>query len=116
MMGIPRSFQLAGHTFTVQRHPHTRDRGVKGEILHDQQVVYIADDVHDSTQHETFWHEVIEAINYTHELGLDHRAICTLGAGVDQVDKSRIGDIDAEPKPKPKPKPKPTTEPEETET
>ena len=91
---IPGSFKLAGHTYSVERMRLDRDRGSKGECFSDQLTICIAGDVPESGQQETFWHEVIEAINATYDLGLDHRAITTLGAGVHQVVTTQEGSVD----------------------
>ncbi len=95
-MHIPASFKLSGHTYVVQRTGfEAQARGFKGSCFNDQLIVQVADDIAESCQQETFWHEVVEAIDFTYELKLDHQIISVLGAAIHQVVETREGSLDA---------------------
>ncbi len=93
-MTIPSTFNLGGHTYTVRRMDKTLDRGAKGECFNDQLTVFVRDDTPQSDQQETFWHEVMEAINHRHDLQLSHGVLTTIAVGIHQVDVTRSGGVD----------------------
>ena len=100
-MIIPKSIQIGGHTITIQF--------VEGLVSYQEAYgifdatnlrILIDKDAKKSVQIETFWHEVVEALNFFTEAGLHHDKIQTFGVLLHQISQSLGGGCNANPKKK----------------
>ncbi len=85
-MEIPAKVCIGGHTIQVVR----RDATVDGDECYgtfDPRTleITIAPDIPESMAMETFWHEIVEALNVFAETELDHNHIQVLGLLLGQV-------------------------------
>ena len=85
-MNIPESIQIGGHTIQVIRKAAVVDGDecygtFDGRTLE----ITIDPDIPESLALETFWHEVVEALNIFAETDLDHHHIQVLGLLLGQV-------------------------------
>jgi hypothetical protein len=93
-MKLPEEIRLGSHTIPVVRKKglirHSEACGIFDEF---QQTIYVDEDLTGSAVFETFWHEVVEAINYYGEMSLPHQSIQVFGLLLHQV----IDSIQADP-------------------
>lgn len=82
---IPKEVDIGPHTIPVKIQ-HLDDNA--GEYHFGDMEIRISDGMKETAQHETYWHEIVEAVNHIYELGLPHRSIQILGAGIAQAIKS----------------------------
>ena len=59
--------------------------GETGKCNNYTNTITIAGGLAESSQKEILLHEILEALNYRLELGLEHRTICVLGETLNQV-------------------------------
>lgn len=64
-----------------------------GKLSAKLQEIKISKDLHKEAKISTLLHEIIEALNFHLELGLDHRTITSLEAGLFQVFKDNNIDL-----------------------
>jgi len=100
-MIIPKSIQIGGHTISIEF--------VEGLVSYQEAYgifdatnlrILIDKDTKKSVQIETFWHEVVEALNFFTEANLDHDKIQTFGVLLHQISQSLGGGCNANPKKK----------------
>lgn len=74
---IPKSVEVGPHKIKV-----ILDSSIDeyGHFVYNDLIIRVHPKLAASVQEETFWHEVVEAINIVHELKLPHRTIQILGA------------------------------------
>lgn len=87
-MQIPKALNIVGKTFAVKRVKDLKND--EGELCYglcdsSKQMISIDPQYPAQMQDSTLLHEVIEAINIMFELGLRHKQIMTLEAGLYQV-------------------------------
>ena len=91
-MIIPESIDIGGHTITI----HFQE----GLVSYNQAYglfdptnlrIIIDSDLNASVQNETFWHEVVEALNFFTEAEMDHNKIQTFGVLLHQIANSMEG-------------------------
>jgi hypothetical protein len=58
---------------------------VYGQLFHTTQTIVVANDLTKQHTESAILHEIIEALNYHLELGLEHRTIMSLESGLYQV-------------------------------
>lgn len=88
-MRIPESIQLGGHTITVEFQSDLVANCEAYGLFDPTNLRIIIDrDVDPSIQSETFWHEVVEAIVFFTEAGLEHSKIQTFGILLHQISAS----------------------------
>tara|TARA_R110002167_G_scaffold34442_1_gene109577 strand:- start:224 stop:559 length:336 start_codon:yes stop_codon:yes gene_type:complete len=79
---IPKSFNIAGHEIQVL-YRELDDCFGHFDPVKLQIVIGLGNTK--SVQAETFWHEVIEALNFFSEAGLEHKSIQVMGMLLHQV-------------------------------
>jgi len=85
---IPKTIKIGGHIIKIIFDPTCRtDDGYAccGMNRTAKEEITINPGYPQGTQEATLIHEILEAINTTHELGLEHRQICTLEDALYQV-------------------------------
>ena len=83
---------ILGHSYNVTLDPCLlRDRSSAGECCANAQNIHLDSSVPDDRKEGTFIHEVIEALNYELELGLEHPNITRLETGIYQFIKANGG-------------------------
>jgi hypothetical protein len=87
-MEIPETIKIGAHVFTVEMVQNLRNEnggGVCGMCNGAECRIRINPGYPQSTNEATLIHEVIEAINYLYELGLEHQQITSLEEVLYQV-------------------------------
>lgn len=86
-MNIPSILKIGGHDYTVTKNPACQIDGLVCCGAHNGSLETIQVNLNHplGTQQATLVHEIIEAINWMHELKLEHTAICTLSEVLYQV-------------------------------
>lgn len=88
-MTIPKMIQIGGHTITIHFQTGLVSYNQAYGIFDPTNLRIVIDkDLSESVQNETFWHEVIEALNFFTEAGLDHSKIQTFGILLHQIANS----------------------------
>lgn len=78
-MRIPEKILIGAHDFRVDLIEDDTRFNKMGEICCANNVISLKNiGISESAQAETLLHEIIEAIDYSNELRLDHHKICTL--------------------------------------
>ena len=75
--------KILGHEYTLISAPNDQ-LGAYGRHLVREQILQVADDLHQQQMVTTVLHEIIEALNYHLGLDLDHSVIMALEAGLYQ--------------------------------
>ncbi len=83
---IPDSIRMNGQRVNIAFSPTLlTDRSECG-VYHDaRMVINLAEELPPEKAEQIFLHEIVEAINESHELNLPHRTICTLSQSLYQV-------------------------------
>lgn len=86
-MKIPSTLRIGGHDYTVNQNPACAINGSVCCGAHNgsRELIEVNPSFPIGTQESTLLHEIIESINWMHELKLEHRVICTLEEGLYQV-------------------------------
>ena len=86
-MSIPDTVKILGHIYRVQLTDNyiAKSGGNTGQCNNYLNVISIGKELPDSGQMEVLLHEILEAINYRLELGLEHHKLCVLGEVLNQV-------------------------------
>jgi hypothetical protein len=78
--------KIGGHEYSVKfQEDLARNHDAAGMSCANKLVIILEKRGKKSHVNEVFWHEVIEQINYQHELSLPHNTITTLGCCIQQV-------------------------------
>lgn len=82
-----KKIKILGHEYILRQKDAyiVESGGNTGQCNNYLQVITIANELPLSGQHEVLIHEVIEALNYRLELGLEHHKIAVLGEALHQV-------------------------------
>ena len=93
-MQIPSSLTIGGHTIKVVRRAAVVDGDECWGTFDPKTLeITIDEDIPESLALETFWHEVVEALNVFAETELEHNRIQVLGLLLSQVAASMSWDI-----------------------
>lgn len=85
-MNIPESLTIGGHTIQVVRKAAVVDGDeCYGTFDPKTLEITICPDIPESLAQETFWHEIVEALNVFAETDLEHHHIQVLGLLLGQV-------------------------------
>ncbi len=85
-MRIPKTIAIGGHEIKVIRKPDLIDHAeAYGLFDKTELAIYLDESLEGSLAWETFWHEVIEAINHFAEADMEHKTIQTFGLLLHQV-------------------------------
>lgn len=87
-MQMPETLKIGGHIYQViQKHNCKTDEGsiCCGRHSGAEEIIEINPDYPEGTQESTLIHEILEAINWSSEIGLEHRQISALETGLYQV-------------------------------
>jgi len=86
-MQIPRQIQIGGHDIKIVRKPDLIEHSeAYGMFDRTRLEIYLDDSLNDSSlAWETFWHEVVEALNHFAEADMEHKTIQTFGLLLHQV-------------------------------
>jgi hypothetical protein len=76
--------KILGYEFQLERKESTSDLGAMGWYKGRVQKIQIATDMHPEQELSTILHEIIEALNYHLSLGIEHKSIMALEAGLYQ--------------------------------
>jgi hypothetical protein len=89
MNTLPETIQIGGHTISVTRRDNLMSRA-DAYGMFDGAALEISVDsaLEDSLVWETFWHEVVEALNFFSEADMAHRDIQVFGLLLHQVAES----------------------------
>ena len=77
--------RILGYDYTVVTEGTVDSIGAQGRLLYKRQIIQVAGDLLGEAYTSAILHEIIEALNYHLELGLDHRTVMSLEAGLYQV-------------------------------
>tara|TARA_R110000824_G_scaffold55027_2_gene151595 strand:+ start:2819 stop:3127 length:309 start_codon:yes stop_codon:yes gene_type:complete len=93
-MTIPKSICVGGHTITIHFQSGLVSYNQAYGLFDPTNLKILIDaDVNSSVQNETFWHEVVEALNFFTEAEMDHNKIQTFGVLLHQIANSmEVGD------------------------
>lgn len=87
-MQIPKKIKIGGLIFKVELHENlTTGLGSYGQMRPADMKIVIDSTIAKPMQESTFLHEIIEVINTNLELGMEHKIISALEAGLYQVIK-----------------------------
>jgi len=96
-MRIPSSIQIGGHTIRVEyQFGLVAYQEAYGVFDPTQLRILIDKDLSPSVKLETFWHEVVEALNFFAEANMEHSKIQIFGVLLHQVSQSLDGVKDAD--------------------
>jgi|GEM_PF-1466783 len=86
---IPKEIKIAGKTYSVEVKDLLKSAGVTnaGKSYSYSQKIWIDTSAHPEQQEETLLHEIIEMLNDTYDMDLDHQDISTISAGLYQIIK-----------------------------
>jgi len=85
-MEIPSKIQIGGHEIkVVMKQDLVEHSEAYGMWDLDKMSIYLDKSLSDSLAWETFWHEVIEALNHFAEAEMEHKTIQTFGVLLHQV-------------------------------
>ena len=91
-MRIPASIQIGGHTIKIEYQSGlVAYQEAYGVFDPTQLRILIDKDLSSSVKLETFWHEVVEALNFFAEAEMDHSKIQIFGVLLHQVSQSLEG-------------------------
>lgn len=96
-MSIPDTVKVGGHIYGVSYNPIcSNDDGTVclGRHCGSQEIIELHPGYPQGTQEAALIHEIVEALNWQNELGMEHRMISSLSEGLYQVLKEndlRIG-------------------------
>jgi hypothetical protein len=83
---IPDKISIGGHVLTVTRQKDLMDQADACGIFDSTKLsIAIDSSLPESLAWETFWHEVVEALNYFSEASMEHKSIQTFGLLLHQV-------------------------------
>ena len=86
---IPKSIRIGGHLITIHFETGLTSYASAYGVFDPNNLKIVIDaDVGESIQHETFWHEVVEALNFFTEAEMQHDKIQTFGVLLHQIAKS----------------------------
>ena len=92
---VPAVVQVGGHNIGIFIDAQTDIKLISeqavGLYLPVQKAIAIRTDLTEGSRGETYFHELMEAINDIYELGLKHRTIQTIGAALHQARLSEEG-------------------------
>ena len=80
-----KTVNIAGHDFEIKR---TKKMEEAACIIMDDLRIYINSALKKSAREEALFHEIIEAVNYYLEQGLEHEKITQLSSGIYQALRS----------------------------
>ena len=87
-MHIPDTIKILGYDYNIDYEDSFNEGHEEmGRCCAPKQQITINEKLHDEQQASTLLHEIIEALNYHMEIGLEHNAIMNLEAGLYQVIK-----------------------------
>ena len=82
-MNIPKSLKILAHEYEIEIDPEMLIAGSSmGLCCSNILKIKVAGGIPKSMQADTILHEIIEALNYQLELGLDHNVISSLSASL----------------------------------
>lgn len=85
-MKVPKTIKIAGHTLTVRRQKHLRSQGEAFALFDPETLEIVIDSsVKGTLLWESIWHEVLEALNFFCEAGLEHKSIQVMGMLLQQI-------------------------------
>jgi len=83
---LPKEIQIGAHTITIERRAglinHSSAYGLFDATSLE---IQIDESLSDTLAWETFWHEVMEALNFFSEAGLEHKSIQVMALLLHQV-------------------------------
>ena len=85
--------RILGYDYTVDTSKVQRDMDACGRADFCLQVISVANDLSDDQMRSTMLHEIIEVLDYSLDLQLDHGKICQLEAGLYAVLKTNGVDL-----------------------
>ena len=92
-MRIPEQISIGGHTIKIEMRSGLVSYNQAYGLFDPTELKILIDaDIQESIQFETFWHEVIEALNFFCEANMDHSKIQTFGILLHQVSISMESD------------------------
>ena len=87
-MQIPKKIKIGGLVFKVEFHDNlTTGSGSYGQMRPAEMKIVIDSTIAKPMQESTFLHEIIEILNTNLELGMEHKVISAMEAGLYQVIK-----------------------------
>ena len=93
---LPREIQIGAHKISIERKPglinHSEAYGLFDATALS---IHIDDSLSEGLAWETFWHEVMEALNFFSEADLEHKSIQVMALLLHQVADSVFVDADA---------------------
>ena len=88
-MRIPQSINIGAHTITIEYQSGMFAYNQAFGVFDAEELKIIIDaDINESLKVETFWHEVIEALNFFCEAAMDHSKIQIFGVLLHQIAES----------------------------
>lgn len=86
---LPEQIDLGGHVIKVVRtHKLLEDHDAYGMFDPTNLMIHIDGSLNNTMAWETLWHEVVEAINFFSEAGMEHKSIQVFGLLLHQVANS----------------------------
>lgn len=82
-----KKLKILGYDYVVKFSPSSDDGGMHdaGRCNATKQIIIVDKETHKQCQESTVLHEILEALQYHLELGLEHRIIASLESGLYQV-------------------------------
>jgi len=85
-MKLPKTIPIVGHLITVKRRKNMQTQNDSWGMFDVSTMEILIDaDLKGTIMWETFWHEVIEAMNHFCEVGIEHKSIQVMGMILQQV-------------------------------
>jgi hypothetical protein len=85
-MGIPSSFTVAGHSIDVVLEEDVVEKSsAYGYFSPGKMQIVIDSGLQQSLMEETFWHEVVEVLNFLAEANMEHHSIQVFGLFLHQI-------------------------------
>jgi hypothetical protein len=98
MRTIPNAIRLGGHTIKVVRRENLMNKAdAYGTFDGAELEIAIDAGLEDSLVWETFWHEVVEALNFFSEADMEHKSIQVFGLLLHQVADSVLDHVSNKP-------------------
>jgi len=77
--------KILGYDYRIEREVTADGINALARLHHREQIIQVASDLTEKGYASALLHEVLEALNYHLELGLEHRVIMSLEAALFQV-------------------------------
>ena len=88
-MDIPKTLKIGGQIFTVTIENRSKESGIDklGTCYGSKNRIWLDTEQPETQMESTLIHEIIEALNWQLNIGLEERQICQIEAGLYQVFK-----------------------------